>query len=60
MGDDNTDTILGGLTAGFLAVCCVAVLANAWRNRRPAMKVSRSDPDLENLQDIVQDSLPTH
>ncbi len=56
---DTTDSILGGVTAGFLALCCVGALANAWcRTRR--LKMSRSDTDLENLQDIVQDSLPTH
>ena len=55
----DTDSILGGVTAGFLAVCFVGVLANAWcRTRR--MKMSRSEPDLESLQNIVQDSLPTH
>jgi len=57
---DTTDTILGGVTAGFLALCGICVVVNVWRNRRPAMKVSRSDPDLEGLQNIVTDSLPTH
>jgi hypothetical protein len=60
MSDDNTDTILGGVTAGFLALCGICVVVSAWRARRPVMKVSRSDPDLESLQNIVADSLPSH
>ena len=57
---DDTDTILGMCAAAGIAVCGICVVVNAWRNSRPHMKVSRSDPDLENLQDIVADSLPTH
>ena len=57
---EDTDGILGGVTAGFLALCGICVVVSAWRARRPVMKASRSDPDLESLQNIVQDSLPTH
>jgi len=58
----DTDSILGGLTAGLLAACAAGVLINAWcaMRRRNAMKESRSDPDLESLQNIAADSLPTH
>ena len=62
MSDDNRDAILGGVTAGFLALCGICVVVSAWRASRisRAMKASRSDPDLESLQDIVADSLPSH
>lgn len=59
--DDPTDMALGISAAVGMAVCCVCVLVNAWRNsRQPHMKVSRSDPDLENLQDIVAEAVPSH
>ena len=59
--DDPTDMALG-ISAGLgLALCCVCALVAAWR-RVPdqRLKVSRSDPDLENLQDLVAESLPSH
>ncbi len=47
MSDDNTDTILGGVTAGFLAFCAICVAVNTWRShRQTGMKPSRSETDL--------------
>ena len=59
---DTTDSILAGLTAAALALCGITAFVSAWRTSRRAlvMKSSRSDPDLESLQNIVTDSLPTH
>ena len=59
---DTTDSILGGIAAGFLALCGLSTIVYAWRNsrRQISLKESRSDPDLESLQNIVTDSLPTH
>jgi hypothetical protein len=57
----DTDTIMGVSAAVALAVCGICVVWRAWyESKRPHLKVSRSDPDLENLQDIATDSLPTH
>lgn len=59
--DDPTDTALGASAAVGLALCCICALVAACRRDRPdRMKVSRSDPDLENLQDLVADSIPSH
>jgi hypothetical protein len=59
--DDPTDMALGISAAVGMALCGICVVVNAWRNsRQPRLKESRSDPDLENLQDLVADSLPTH
>ena len=53
----DTDTILGVCSAVAIALCGACILGHAWRqSKRPALKTSRSDPDLEN---ILQDSLPT-
>ncbi len=54
---DTLDTVLGVCTAVSLAICAACVGAHAWRqSKKPTLKVSRSDNDLEN---ILQDSLPT-
>jgi hypothetical protein len=59
--DDPTDMALGISAAVGLAICGICVVVNAWRSSRmPRLKESRSDPDLENLQDLVAESLPTH
>lgn len=61
--DDPTDTALAVCAALGLALCGIGTLVYSWRTSRgykSAMKASRSDPDLENLQDIVADSLPSH
>jgi hypothetical protein len=59
--DDPTDMALGISAAVGLALCGVCVVVHAWRtSRQPRLKESRSDPDLENLQDLVAESLPTH
>ena len=60
--DDPRDLALGISAAVGLSICAICVLVNAWRTSRqvPHMKVSRSDPDLENLQDLAADSLPSH
>ena len=59
--DDPTDTALAACTGVGLALCCLAAFWTAYR-RVPLdrIKVSRSDPDLENLQDLVADSIPSH
>lgn len=56
---DATDTALASVTAVSLALCCIGTLVYVWRGRT-GLKPSRSDPDLESLQNIVTDSLPTH
>lgn len=61
--DDPTDKALAVCTAVGLALCAIGTLVHAWRTSRgykSAMKESRSDTDLENLQDIVADSIPSH
>lgn len=60
--DDPTDMALGISAAVGIGICAICVIVHAWRTSRQAshMKVSRSDPDLENLQDIVAESLPSH
>lgn len=60
--DDPTDTALAVCTGVGLALCCLAAFWSACRRGDPGygIKVSRSDPDLENLQDIVADSIPSH
>ncbi len=61
--NDTTDLALSVTTGVGLTLCCICVLVAAWRQprfQRPAMTHSRSDPDLENLQDLVSDAIPTH
>ncbi len=58
--NDPTDLALGISAAVALTVCGICVLVNAWRTSGRPLKMSRSDPDLESLQDIGSDSLPTH
>lgn len=59
---DTTDTVLAAILATGLSVCGLGLViglirATCWR---PRMKQSRSDPDLESLQELGSDSLPTH
>jgi hypothetical protein len=59
---DTTDTALATSVAVGLALCGFAIVgyivrASCFPNR---MKISRSDNDLENLQDLVADSIPTN
>jgi hypothetical protein len=60
---DTTDLALSVTTGVGLAACFICILYAAWRQprwQRPAMNHSRSDPDLENLQDLVADAIPTN
>ena len=61
--DDPTDLALAVCAGVGLALCGIGTLIYSWRTSngyKPTMKESRSDPDLENLQDMMPDSLPTH
>lgn len=55
--DDPTDTGLGiAAGIGMLLVCICGIVATRRRDRETAIKISRSDNDLENM---LSDSLPT-
>lgn len=60
----DTDQALSIATiVGLLTICACGIVSVCYRTRAPSvghMKVSRSDPDLENLQDLVADSIPSH
>ena len=60
---DTTDLALSITTGVGLTLCAICICVGAWRQprwQRPAMNHSRSDPDLENLQDLVSDAIPTN
>jgi hypothetical protein len=59
---DTTDTALAASVATGLALCGLAIVGYFVRSAcfPKRLKISRSDNDLENLQDLVSDSLPTH
>lgn len=50
MDGDTTDALLGGFTAGTLALCLVGVLVHVCRaSRQPRLKPSRSDSELSAM-----------
>lgn len=56
----DTDTALAVAAGVSMTVCALCVCVVGWRNSTdppPHMKISRSDPDLENL---AAETLPTH
>jgi hypothetical protein len=61
--DDPTDRALAISAAVGLFLCFVGGVVSVCRDNRvrtTRLKESRSDPDLENLQDLVADSIPSH
>lgn len=57
----DIDGILGVCTAVSMAICGICAVVHAFRDTSDMrLRVSRSDPDLESLQNIAVDSLPTH
>ena len=61
MDTDNALSI--AVIVGLSSLCICGIVSVCWKTRVPPaghLKVSRSDPDLENLQDLAVDSLPTH
>lgn len=64
IANDNQmdDTVLAGFVGAGLAIAglCMIVATIRVCSRRPQMKPSRSDNDLENLQDLVSDAIPAN
>ncbi len=61
--DDPTDRALAISAAVGLFLCFVGGVISVCKEKQfrvSRLKESRSDPDLENLQDLVADSIPSH
>ena len=60
----DTDQALSiAVVVGLATICACGIFSVCYKRRAlPAghLKISRSDPDLENLQDLVADSIPSH
>ena len=57
-----TDTALAAIVATGFSIAGIGIVVAIIRvcSRRPQMKPSRSDNDLENLQDLVSDAIPAN